>query len=202
MTDYPPVCVCVWAEETEAEITLGTDLRMFPSALTCPAGPPCDLRVLPLLSLEVQQLPSAPPHFSLRADTSLSSLSRRSRKAEKSASQPPQEPDPDGSSLILWVRTRGAPGARSISLPVEQHRVTAERNLPGAASQAGSAGVCFYLLGSRRPERRSPLRSPPAGGDNVLIYTGPDVLTNTAKYSTVNPEHTEAKGEGVPGGFD
>lgn len=74
---------------------------------------------LPLLSLEVQQPPSAPPHFSLRVDTSLSSRSRRSRRAAKSASQP-QDPDPnpepDGTSLILWVRTRGEPGIRSISL--------------------------------------------------------------------------------------
>ena len=76
--------------------------------------------VIPLLSLEVQQPPSGPPHFSLRDDTSLSSLSRRSRRAAKSASQP-QDPDPDpkpdGTSLILWVRTREEPAVRSISLP-------------------------------------------------------------------------------------
>lgn len=81
---------------------------------------------LPLLSLEVQQPPSAPPHFSLRADTSLSRRSRRSRRAAKSISQP-QEPEPesepDGTSLILWVRTSGEPGLRSISLP-GKHRGT------------------------------------------------------------------------------
>lgn len=81
--------------------------------------------ILPLLSLEVQQPPSAPPHFSLRADTSLSSLSRRSRRAAKSVSQlqdSDPEPEPDGTSLILWVRTIGEPGLRSISLPEEHKR--------------------------------------------------------------------------------
>lgn len=84
-----------------------------------------ELKTSPLLSSEVQQPPSAPPHCSLRADTSLSSLSSRSRRAAKSVSQP-QDPDPDpggrprGSSLILWVRTRGEPGVRSTSLPEER----------------------------------------------------------------------------------
>lgn len=89
-------------------------------------GPSARRLTLPLLSLEVQQPPSAPPHFSLRADTSLSRRSRRSRRAAKSISQP-QEPEPesepDGTSLILWVRTSGEPGLRSISLP-GKHRGT------------------------------------------------------------------------------
>lgn len=111
---------------------------------------------LPLLSLEVQQPPSAPPHCSLRADTSLSSLSRRSRRAAKSVSQP-QDPEakPDGTSLILWVRTRGEPGVRSISLPEKRREEHAELKLGGeenwdllrpGAPKSSFREILYFLL--------------------------------------------------------
>lgn len=117
---------------------------------------------LPLLSLEVQQLPSAPPHFSRRSDTSLSSLSRRSRRAAKSASHPQDpEPEPEGTSLILWVRIRGEPGARSTSLPGKHRR----EKLSLSQEDGDDVSSGFYLLDSGRmnlPERRIPQKSPPA----------------------------------------
>lgn len=148
---------------------------------------------VPLLSTEGQH---PPPHFSLSADASFSSRSTRCSSAARSTSQP-QDPDPepeprprprpepDGTSLILWVRTSGEPGLRSISLPGKtESEVTGGQSWSGLSPSEPvlnrlrtglkvfvGAGVCLYLLARRpthRPVWRSP-KSPPAANSQSRV---------------------------------
>lgn len=169
------------------QLTVGLIDMMRSELILVPSSPDnqrLSFYTVPLLSLEVQQPPSAPPHFSLRADTSRSSLSRRSRRAPKSASQPQDpgpEPEGEGTSLILWVRTRGEPGARSISLPVKKKDAPTDHREKSSIWLISNHNVTYiYLVDHHQMNpagRHNPLRSPPA-----RTYDGPQHYLYGCKY--------------------